>query len=219
MISCSARAAVLAGDWDHTNLGPLAPGRHVGTPFRPFGGGTTGSLSYTVPTGWKEQGESQSYFAVSGPDPAVLTSISVLSDVAPSTEDKNCTGTPVADVGRTPTAVAAWLATLTGLVVTKPTPVSIGGLNGVMVDVSLAPSWPEPCVTIPQPGTDVTTFVDAGSGDVSGTIGGGTRERYILLDRGDGQSLLIDIEAQDSASWAAVMTAAMPVVNTFEFSR
>ena len=217
--ACPDRAAVLTGDWDHTNLGLLAPGRHVGTPFRPFGGGTIGSFSYTVPTGWKEQGESQGVFAVSGPDPAVLTSISVLSNVAPSTEDKNCTGTPVADVGRTPTAVAAWLATQTGLVVTKPTPVAIGGLKGVVVDVSVAPSWIQPCTIPPGPGTDVYTFADAVSGDPSQSIGGTTRERYILLDRGDQQTLLIDIEAQDKASWDAVMTAAMPVVNTFEFSR
>jgi hypothetical protein len=215
--ACPDRAAVLTGDWDHTNLGRLAPGRHVGTPFRPFSSGTLGTFSYTVPAGWTEQGESQSFFAVSGPDPAVLTWISILSNVAPSTEDKNCTGAPVADVGRTPTAVAAWLAKTTGLVVTKPTPVTIGGLNGLMVDVSVAKSWSMPCATIPQQGTDVSTFVDAYSGDPSQTIGGGTRERYFLLDRGDRQTLLIDIEAQDAASWDAVMTAAMPVVDTFEF--
>jgi hypothetical protein len=51
------------------------------------------------------------------------------------------------------------------------------------------------------------------------SIGGETRARYILLDRGDGQTLLIDIEAQDAAPWPAVLAAAMPVVNTFEFTR
>ncbi len=217
--ACPGRAAVLTGDWDHTNLGPLAPGRHVATPFRPFGGGTSGSLSYSVPTGWKEQGESPSAFAIFGPDPAVLTSVSVLSNVIPSTADKDCGSPAVADVGRTPHEVAAWLATLTGLVVTKPTEVTIGGLDGVMVDVSVARTWIEPCTTPPQPGTDVSTFVDAASGDPSGTISGETRERYILLDRGDGQTLVVDVEAQDKATWPAVLAAAMPVVSSLEFDR
>ena len=222
---CPSRAAILTGDWDHTNLGPLAPGRHLATPIRPFGGGTTGSFYYTVPAGWKEEVESPSVFAISGPDPAVLTRISVMSNVIPATEDQNCDGHAVADVGRTPTEVAAWLATQTGLVVTQPTPVTIGRLerigrlDGVMVDVSVARNWNEPCTSVPQPGTSVTTFVDAASGDQGPVIGGEARARYFLLDRGDGQTLLIDVEAQDTATWSPVMAAAMPVVNNFEFYR
>jgi hypothetical protein len=217
--ACPSRAAVLTGDWDHTNLGPLDPGRHVATPFRPFGTGTNGSLSYSVPIGWTEQGESQSNFAISRPDSAVLTWISVLSNVIPSNEYTGCGGAPAAGVGRTPVDDAAWLAALPGLVVTKPTPVRIGGLDGVMVDLSVAPTWIQPCTTPSQPGTDVSTFAEGPYGDAGLPIGGETRARYILLDRGDGQTLLIDIEAQDSSTWPAVLDAAMPVVNTFEFTR
>src|SRR4029078_12431273 len=100
--ACPSRAAGLTGDWDHTNLGPLDPGRHVATPFRPFGTGTNGSLSYSVPIGWTEQGESQSNFAISRPDSAVLTWISVLSNVIPSNEYTGCGGAPAAGFGRTP---------------------------------------------------------------------------------------------------------------------
>jgi hypothetical protein len=215
--SCAAREAILVGDWTRSDVGDLAPGRHVAPLFRPFTGGTSGQFSYAVPTGWVEDTECQSCFGLWVSDP-VFPVIMVLSNVAPSTEDKNCGGTVPAAVGRTPSAVVAWLATVTGLVVTKPTPVTIGGLSGVMVDVSVAPSWIDPCTTPPSAGTDVSTFVDAGSGDVSATLGGKTRERYILLDRGDGQTLLIDVEAQDNATWTAVLAAAMPVVNTFEFT-
>jgi hypothetical protein len=213
---------MLTGDWDHTNLGPLAPGRHLATPIRPFGGGTTGSFYYTVPAGWKEEAESQSEFAISGP---AVPWISVLSNVIPATQDQYCGGPAPGEVGRTPVEVAAWLATRTGLVVTKPVPVSIGRLktigrlDGVMVDVSVARNWNEPCTSVPQRGTSVTTFVDAGSGDSGPVVVAETRARYFLLDRGDGQTLLIDVGAQDDATWPAVLAAAMPVVNDFEFYR
>ena len=101
----------MTGEWEHTNLGPLTPGRHLSIPFRPFGAGTTGSLSYAVPTGWTEQDENQTYFAIFGPDPAVLAWVSVSSGVLPPVADTGCGPAP-ADVGHSPLVVAAWLATL-----------------------------------------------------------------------------------------------------------
>jgi len=36
-----------------------------------------------------------------------------------------------------------------GLVVTKPQPTSVGGLSGLMIDLSLAPGWTKTCPFIP----------------------------------------------------------------------
>jgi hypothetical protein len=45
------------------------------------------------------------------------------------------------------------------------------------------------------------------------------RSRYFLLDHGDGRSLLIAVEAQDIATWDSVLADAMPIIDSFQFTR
>lgn len=42
--------------------------------------------------------------------------------------------------------------------------------------------------------------------------------RLFLLDLGESRMLMIDIEAQDKATWDALVPAAMPIVESFRFS-
>jgi hypothetical protein len=207
--TCETRAAVLAGDWIRNDIGDLAPGRHVSLQFRPFGGGTSGQFSYVVPSGWVERYECQTCVFLNAAS-SDLATINVWSNVAPSTGDASC-ASPV-DVGRTSAAIAAWLTALPGLVATAPTPVTIGDLHGFTVDLSLARDWIGTCG---EP--SVLTFSGAdGTGMV---VVGQTRDRYVLLDRGDGQTLLIQVQAPDNETWDAVIAAAMPIVESFEFIR
>lgn len=220
--TCPGRAAALAGDWKHTDLGAIAPGRHVANLFRPFGGDTSGRLAYTVPTGWVAQVESGTLFFISGHDQSAPPLVTVWSSVVPYV-DPSCGGSPV-DGASTPTSIAAWLKVRPGLVVTKPTPVTIGGLTGVQVDLSVAPEWDGICslgqsgAQAPVRATDIYTLHIVGSDD-NLSLAGQTAERYILLDRGDGQVLLINVEVPDKATWDAVMAAAMPIIESFEFAR
>jgi hypothetical protein len=205
--ACAERANILPGDWTRTPLGPLAPGRHVSQSFRPLGGGTSGQFSFTVPTGWTESEETSSGLSLWRPGVSDAASIRLFSNVVPvsNSPDAGCAASP-ADVQGTPAAVAAWL--VTRLAVTPPIPVTIGGLSGVMVDVSDDPSL----VTCPDLFVDFT--YSGGMG-----LSGENRARLVLLDRGDGQILLISIEASDDATWDALVADAMPIVQSFEFTR
>ena len=104
----------------------------------------------------------------------------------------------------------ARLATVPGLVVTEPTTLTIGGLDGVMVDVSVDPEWDEACLADAY----VSTFAEPNL-----LLACGMQPRYILLDRGDGGSLLIAIEMHDKATRDAVIAATMPIIRSFEFTR
>jgi hypothetical protein len=42
--------------------------------------------------------------------------------------------------------------------------------------------------------------------------------RLFLLDLGDARTLMIDIEAQDKATWDALVPKAMPIVESYRFS-
>jgi hypothetical protein len=205
--ACPERATILAGDWIRTDLGDITPGRHVAQVFRPFGGGTSGQFSYSVPTGWAESQEDAGGLSLWMPAVAGVPSIGVFSNVVPlsNSPDAGCAASP-ADVQRTPAAIAAWLATR--VVVTTPTPITIGGLSGVMVDASADPSL----VTCPDLFFDFTYQAAA-------AISGEHRARYFILDRGDGQILLISIDTSAEGTWDGAIANAMPVVQSFEFIR
>lgn len=215
--ACAARAAVLAGDWSRTDIGPLQPGRHEATHFRPFSYGTTGQLAYTVPDGWAGgAGMNDGLFELgrsSGSDSAGITLISnayASDQVAPCNVNGGAAG-----VGRTPEDLTNWLRTLPGLVVSAPTEVTIGGLRGVAVDLFMAPGWTPTC----EAGLYTFSLSGSDGGDWSSRLRltDTTRARYILLDRGDGSSLVVNIEAPDNV-WNTFITDAMPIVQGFEFT-
>lgn len=207
--TCETRSAVLAGDWVRNDIGDLAPGRHVSVQFRPFGGGTNGQLSYAVPDGWVEGYECETCLYLKSGS-AGTTTINVWSNVAPAIGDAGC-ASPV-DIGRTSAEIATWLTKLPGLVVTAPAPVTVGGLHGSTFDLSLVPGWIGTCGD-----PSVLTFSDANGSNIY--VAGETRDRYVLLDRGDGQTLVIQVEAPNNETWDAEVDAATAIVEGFEFVR
>lgn len=215
--TCVERATILAGDWTRTDLGELQPGRRDASTFRPFLGGT-GRLTYTVPAGWAGSSMRDNLLELGRPSVSDEASISVISNAYPSDQAAPCSeNRGAAGLGRTPAAMAAWLRTVRGLVVSTPAEATIGGLSGIIVDLSIAPGWTTTCAA------GLYTFSYSGSdsgGDWSSrlTLKGTERERLFLLDRGDGTTLVIDIEAPDDV-WNAFIADATPVVDSFEFSR
>jgi hypothetical protein len=214
--TCMERATFLSGDWDRTDVGDLQPGRHDATLFRPFGGGTAGRLAYTVPAGWSRTGTAEAAFTLARPSVSDHAALRLLATAFPSAQD-DCSVNRGADgVGATPAAFAAWLKALPGLVVSTPTAITVGGLDGVMVDLSIGPGREAPC----DAGYYTFSFGGPEEGGWSDRLllKGSDRARYILLDRGGGSTLVIDIEAPDP-EWDAFSADAMRIVEGLEFTR
>ena len=222
--TCVERATILTGDWTRTDIGDLAPGRHV-----------SGQFSYVVPAGWASVGGFVWSSIIPRSNDSEQAEIRLLANVIPESHDAACALIRPA-VGSTPAAVAAWLADLPGLVVTSPTAVKIGGLSGVMVDLSVVPGWTNACASGRSGGFDaslrpredtsfVHTFSDpccVGPGLVSAPIlvvAADRRVRYLLLDRGDGQPLVIEIETPGNSDWDRTVVDAMTIVQGLEFIR
>lgn len=237
--TCMERAAVLKGDWTRTDIGDLAPGRHVSLNWTAFEGGTSGQFSYAVPSGWAAIDESNTSSIMPRSNASAQAEIRLLANVVPESQDAACALIRPA-VGSTPAAVAAWLADLPGLVVTSPTAVKVGGLSGVMVDLSVVPGWTNTCPDEQSGGPgrplgtrDYASFVNTFSDPTHQSLGTGCclgstpllivaadrRVRYLLLDRGDGSNLVIDIEAQDNSDRDRAVADAMRIVDSFEFTR
>jgi hypothetical protein len=145
-------------------------------------------------------------------------SIWLLSDEGARAQQASCpenTGDPA--VGRTPSALASWLQTRPGLTVTKPHAVTVGGLSGVSLDVSVAPGWTRTCPGDSRPAVEIFADTDGNEHDVH--VLGDTPMRIFLLDLGDGRSLVLFINARDKATYDSLLPEAMSIIGSFQFTR
>lgn len=242
--ACPQRADVLAGDWTRwpcpnpdSVCGPeLEPGLHH-SPFAPYGDyipalppPVLSGYSYVVPAGW-----SSLQNILARPNDPRTMAITLTLDVAPHSQAATCLdpvepgiGNPDAvepGVGSGPAHLATWLQGLAGIVTTTPTPVTIGGHSGLLMDVSVASAWRRACQQLypDAPARAVFTFTDPVDSPVRpfirDVLEGNAHSRYILLEFGPAHTLLIEISAPDEASWNDLVQAAMPIVQSFEFTR
>jgi hypothetical protein len=128
-------------------------------------------------------------------------------------------------VGSTARDLATWLANLPGLASTAPAPITIDGYQGLVLDLSVAPTWTTPSsCQFSGPKPMLFTFTDpvplpAGQGVFVRTlIEAGARARYVLLDLGAGHNLLIEVSAPDTTAFYEFASAAMPVLESFQFT-
>ena len=177
--------------------------------------------SAEVPAGWSRLAFGNSLARPN--DPATMA-INLILDVAPHSQTPGCDDTVEPGVATDAKALADWLTTLPGLVTTTPTPITIGGSDGWLVDASLDPAWAIPCRENHNDPTHVLfTFTDPAHDPNDGVfirnfleLHG--RSRVVLLDVGTGHNLLIEIVAPDQASWDDLLQTAMPIVESLEFT-
>jgi hypothetical protein len=197
---------------------PSPVNRYVAPGFRPFGFGTTGTFSATVPLDDVRRvapGSATTDLQLVNPfGPEGSSWIFIVSGIQPSS-DRSLPACIPAWTGaeRTPTALAAWLGTFTAIEVSRPQPVTIGGLPGVVVDITERPDASKVCGVYRLSDGPRIQLLGGGS-----SLYGASKLRLILLDRGDGESILIDVGTRYEPTWASV-DAAMSIVNGFEFRR
>jgi DNA-directed RNA polymerase specialized sigma24 family protein len=196
---------------------PEPNGERVEFPgFRPFGPGTTGTFSATVPIQRASQISTDSLQLVNpfGPrDPIGDSSIYVVSGIRPGgAPDPGSCAAPFAGPQRTPAALAAWIRSFASLEVTAPQPVTVGGLSGVVIDVTERPEASTACGVTTSDGQRIEIL--AGGSWLTRS----SKLRLFLLDRGDGESILIDVGNRGQPTWESI-DAAMPSVNAFVFTR
>jgi hypothetical protein len=237
--ACSEREAALAGDWvraDLTPAGPdgpaLEPGTHATAAFDPFARpGVSGQLSYTVPVGWNVTEDGSATFVLHHIADAPQGGLPVDAFVAVLTQPRMAAeadaGVACGPVGAAPgvgggideLVAAIWARP--GVVSTPPTAVTIGGFEGQILDLRLAPSWTGGCRAPEGPIVGVSILVQAGSepGPVVG-IGPDHPVRLILLDLADGRTVAVSIFSPDASppsSFEAQVADVMPIIESFEF--
>ena len=229
--ACASRSAALAGDWVRAScpdqqawcLGDMPPGTYSSTRFIPFEQPETvpydyGQLSYTVPAGWSNFVDCTICYGLARDGAPVNDGVYLWSDIVPHSQDESCPNASEPGVGRTAAEITEWLVSLPGLVATTPVPVTVGGLAGSMLDLSVAADWTHTC-SYSEGKSMVSTFVDSDDATegFDWNIGEGSKSRYFLLDLGDGRALLVEISAGNVTDFDDMVAEAMPVIDSFTF--
>jgi len=202
--------------------GELAPGSHTSGSFQP-------SVTYTVPAGWVNTADwhdREDYFALL-PDTPANRAAAARNEVAqsivivPHTDlmSEHCISP---QVGLSAAEIADALATREGIDASEPVSVTISGLAGRQLDVGLEPGWTANCTQDSE--TPAVPLVG------SWRAQGEERYRIVILDTPNcgetveqgpacesGGNIVIVIYAEQAADFVALVAAAMPIVDSFEF--
>jgi hypothetical protein len=153
-------------------------------------------FSLQVREGWDNTVDNPNEYQImrSGPNgQPSQTGIYIFRDVA--IQAVTCEDKPEPGIGRLPADMAAYLSNHPGLITTEPEAVNIGGLDGVMIEVSMDPTWTTPCFySEGEPNVPLFWGADADSGLEWGT-GPGVEDRFYILDMPGGGNVLIAVEA------------------------
>lgn len=229
---CAARGSALPGKWwlmgcenpDNYCLGALDAGSYTTSYFEPFIGVSEtwsprhGVLSYDVPAGWSNIQDFPDYFTLEPPDAPADTGIFLVNNVVAPSDDGPCSELPSTTTGATAEEIATWLANAPGVVATTPAAVSIGGLQGWRLEVSMDPAWTTPCPAFSKGGPGRILFTDPPASEgFAWSLVPGQRDIVYLLDMADGRACLVDISAQTPEALRAFEADATTIVQSFQF--
>ncbi len=193
-------------------LGRLATGTYKTTVFHP-------TITYTVPAGWTNFEDTPGNFLLvprRGNLPGVNAGTSDFIGIYASVAAEVTSCTPeqqVPGVGFGPRAIAGWIGRQPGLRSTPPRPVTVGGLAGVVVDITEAPGAGILCPSIPGPRYVAVIMGLSPSGLDHGLIPG-LRWRLYLLGYGGGS---LAIEVDDVAGGGRHLAEYTALVKTLRF--
>jgi hypothetical protein len=184
-------------------LGPLTPGTYTTEIFSP-------SITYTVGEGWTNGEDLLGNFLLQ-----IEGERRFLGIYRNVTVPLACLEQPDPDVGLTVGALADWYTSHPGLVTTDPEPISVGGLTGVVIDVSLDPSWTKGCGWS-RGDPSVGIIIGAGPSSLTHVLESSVpEERLYLLEAEDG-NVVIEV-GPEGTSLTAFLELVAPIIESIEF--
>lgn len=184
----------------------LAPGTYTSKVFAT-------PVTFTVPSGWKVFEDEPGQFGLArmvNDGPPLL----VLRDIYPA--DVDCVQQPDWGVGQSAEDLTSWLADHDGLVTSDRVAVTIGGLEGYVIDVELDSSWTEPCPFSNGQPMVMTVVGSEISRGLHWGVDPNAPERLWILDLPSGGNVVILADACCGVSKDEQWEAAQTVVESFE---
>lgn len=195
-----------------TCLGPLTAGTYTSGSFRP-------SITYTVPDGWVNDADLPDSYNLRRTADRVggaafwANHVGLHRDlrvVGPDCEN------PEPDVGHSVEDIVSWLTSHPGLATTAPQQVSVGGLDGQMLDIGLADTWSEFCPwepTLPM----VAILTGPGIDQLGRVIVGALEVRLYVLAVPDGTVTIKVTDVPGGETLDQYLAEVVPIIDSFTF--
>jgi hypothetical protein len=192
--------------------GSLVPGQYRATYFDPTIAFEIGSSGWT----WRYTGNFQVFASDESVEGFDADVINFLLDPVIAAQD--CKDGPEPGVERSVDDLVAWLQAAPGLTTSDRTPVTIGGLDGVRLDLQVAPEWKKDCFYSEGKPVVPLIYSSAFPGGYNWAIGPGMSMRWYVLGAGN-HVLIVDIEDNPRGlSSDELFRIGDEIVETFVFS-
>jgi len=160
-------------------------------------------VTYSVPTaGWANWEDNPGNFLLvpprndlAGVNAETSDFVGAATSIAAGrfTDLSGCETASIASVPNTPKGIATWMRNQPELDVTRPAPVSVGGLHGLVIDVRTTPGARLPTCTVDgQRFTDFLLYVGLGPTSLAHGVRPAMMTRLYLLDF-DGGTLAVQV--------------------------
>jgi len=188
-VSPPAEVHVLAeADCPHYDCqGPLEPGQYNATYFDP-------AMAFEITTPgwtWSYSGSLQMFASDEAAEGYGSDEINFFLDPVIAAQD--CKDGPEPGVERSVDDLVAWLEAAPGLRTSEQTPVTVGGLNGIRLDLELDPKWDRPCFYSEGKPVVPLVYSSAFPGGYNWAISPRMSMRWYVLGAGN-RVLIVDIE-------------------------
>ena len=186
-------------------LGYITAGTYTSAQF-------TVPTTFTVPAEWTNYGDTSDYLLLNPPGQTGEDYIGVFWNIFALSQD--CLGTRDHGVGQTAKELADWMARLPGLKTGGAQPVSIGGLDGFYVDISVDPTWTRTCQwDLTKPSVDLI----GGNWGMYHAITANGQARYYFLDAGT-HPIAIEVQyTPRSRTFDEYLAWVSPVIESMQF--
>ena len=138
----------------------------------------------------------------------------------PTIASRDCEEASEPGAGRSVSDLVAWLETAPGLVVSEPTPVTVGGFEGMQLDIEIDPTWKRTCFFSEDlPAVPLIFNGSAPFGGYHWAIVPEQSLRWFILDSEDGV-VIINLEDDPGGNLPhdEFLQTAGEIVETFAFS-
>lgn len=193
-----------------TTLAQLPAGAHTTTSFQPV-------TTYTVPAGWVNPTDVADYFNLfPATDTSQSNGVHLFHNPQPLSQDPTCPSTAQAGVGTSSTELVAWIRSLKGLNVSQPALVTVGGLPGTQIDVSIHSNWTQSCPFANNLPTVALFYRPAAT--LGWWVAGDEKLRLFLLDVPNQGTVVIDLDSFDGSGFGDLLTSGSAIVKSLQFA-
>ncbi len=136
----------------------------------------------------------------------------------PAIASQDCEESVLPGVGRSVDELVGWLEAAPGLAVTEPSPVKVGGLDGMRLDIRIDPAWKRTCSFSEKMPVVQLIFSGAKLGGYLWAIVPGQSMRWYILGSDDGTLIVALEDDPGGLPHGELLRTGSEIVESLEFS-